>query len=43
VLLAVGMTDLRAMAAMTVTVTAERLSPSGQRLAKTIGRKINRV
>jgi predicted metal-binding membrane protein len=37
ILLAVGIMDLRAMAAVTVAITAERLLPGGERIAKVIG------
>jgi predicted metal-binding membrane protein len=36
-LLVVGVMDLRAMAAVTVAITLERLAPAGQRVARTIG------
>jgi predicted metal-binding membrane protein len=36
-LLVIGMTDLRAMALVTVAVTAERLLPAGDRVAKGLG------
>jgi predicted metal-binding membrane protein len=37
ILLVMGVMDLRAMAAVTVAVTAERLAPAGQRVAQAIG------
>jgi predicted metal-binding membrane protein len=37
VLLAVGVMDLRAMAAVTAAVTLERLAPAGERVARAIG------
>ena len=37
VLLAVGVMDLRVMAAVTAAVTLERLAPSGERVARAIG------
>ena len=37
ILLAVGMMDLRAMAAVTAAITAERLAPAGGRVARAIG------
>ena len=37
ILLVVGMMDLAAMAAVTMAITAERLAPSGQRIARVIG------
>jgi predicted metal-binding membrane protein len=37
VLLVVGVMDLRAMALVTAAITAERLAPSGERVAQTIG------
>jgi predicted metal-binding membrane protein len=37
ILLVVGVMDLRAMAAVTVAVTLERLAPSGQRAARAVG------
>jgi predicted metal-binding membrane protein len=37
VLLAIGVMDLRAMAAVTVLITAERLAPAGERVARGIG------
>jgi predicted metal-binding membrane protein len=36
-LLAVGMMDLRAMAVVTVAITAERVAPAGEWVARTIG------
>jgi len=36
-LLVIGMMDLRAMVAMTVAITVERLAPAGQRAARAIG------
>jgi len=36
-LLAVGMMDLRAMAAVTAAITAERVAPNGERVARAIG------
>ena len=35
--LVVGVMDLRAMAVVTIAITAERLVPRGERLARTIG------
>lgn len=40
VLLAVGVMDLRAMALVTVAITAERVAPSGNRVARAIGAAI---
>ncbi|WP_429282808.1 DUF2182 domain-containing protein [Paraburkholderia sp. GAS41] len=37
VLLAIGIMDLRAMAAVTAAVTLERLAPAGERVARAIG------
>jgi predicted metal-binding membrane protein len=37
VLLVLGVMDLRAMAAVTVAITAERLAPAGERVARAIG------
>ena len=37
ILLVVGMMDLRAMAAVTAAITAERLAPAGERVARAIG------
>lgn len=37
ILLVVGVMDLRVMAAVTAAITAERLAPGGQRVARTIG------
>jgi len=37
ILLAVGMMDLRAMVAVTVLITLERLAPKGQHVARTLG------
>jgi predicted metal-binding membrane protein len=37
ILLAVGMMDLRAMAAVTAAITIERLAPAGERAANAIG------
>ncbi len=37
ILLAVGVMDLRAMAAVTAAITAERLAPGGERVARVIG------
>ena len=37
ILLAVGVMDLRAMAVVTLAITAERLAPSGERVARAIG------
>jgi predicted metal-binding membrane protein len=37
VLLVLGVMDLRAMAAVTAAITAERLAPAGQRVARAIG------
>jgi predicted metal-binding membrane protein len=36
-LLAVGVMDLRAMAAVTAAITAERLTPAGERIARATG------
>ncbi|MGE5170195.1 MAG: DUF2182 domain-containing protein [Rudaea sp.] len=36
-LLVIGVTDLRAMAAVTAAITAERLAPAGERVARAIG------
>jgi predicted metal-binding membrane protein len=37
ILLVIGVMDLRAMAVVTAAITAERLAPSGERVAQTIG------
>jgi predicted metal-binding membrane protein len=37
ILLVLGMMDLRAMAAVTAAITAERLAPAGERVARAIG------
>ncbi|MGA8032074.1 MAG: DUF2182 domain-containing protein [Casimicrobiaceae bacterium] len=37
ILLAIGVMDLRAMAAVTAAITAERLAPGGERIARAIG------
>ncbi len=37
ILLVIGVMDLRAMALVTVAITAERLSPGGERIARVIG------
>jgi predicted metal-binding membrane protein len=37
VLLVIGVMDLRAMAVVAAAITAERLAPAGQRVAKIIG------
>jgi predicted metal-binding membrane protein len=37
ILLVVGMMDLRAMALVTAAITAERLAPPGERVARAIG------
>jgi predicted metal-binding membrane protein len=37
ILLVIGVMDLRAMAVVTATITAERLAPAGQRIARAIG------
>jgi predicted metal-binding membrane protein len=37
ILLVVGVMDLRAMAVITAAITAERLAPTGQRVARSIG------
>jgi predicted metal-binding membrane protein len=37
VLLAIGVMDLRVMAAVTAAITVERLAPEGERVARTIG------
>ncbi len=37
ILLVVGIMDLRIMIAVTAAITAERLAPSGQRVAQAIG------
>jgi predicted metal-binding membrane protein len=36
-LLVIGVMDLRAMAIVTVAITAERLAPAGERVARAIG------
>lgn len=36
-LLAMGVMDLRAMAVVTAAITAERLAPAGERIARTVG------
>ena len=36
-LLALGVMDLRAMAAVTAAITVERVAPAGQRVARAIG------
>jgi predicted metal-binding membrane protein len=36
-LLAIGIMDLRAMAAVAVAITAERVAPAGERVAQAIG------
>jgi predicted metal-binding membrane protein len=36
-LLAIGVMDLRAMAAITAAITVERLAPAGERVARAIG------
>jgi len=36
-LLVIGVMDLRAMAVVTIAITAERLAPAGERVARTIG------
>jgi len=40
-LLVVGIMDLRAMVAVTAAITAERLAPSGERVARVIGAVVN--
>ena len=37
ILLAIGVMDLRAMAVVTAAITVERLSPAGERVARTVG------
>jgi predicted metal-binding membrane protein len=37
ILLAIGVMDLRAMAVVTVAITAERLVPAGERVARLTG------
>jgi predicted metal-binding membrane protein len=37
VLLVVGVMDLRAMAFVTAAITAERLAPAGERVARAVG------
>ncbi|MNT62278.1 hypothetical protein D3C72_1999850 [compost metagenome] len=37
ILLATGIMDLRAMAVITAAITAERLAPHGERIAKATG------
>jgi predicted metal-binding membrane protein len=37
ILLVIGIMDLRAMAVVTVAITAERLAPAGERVARAIG------
>lgn len=37
ILLVIGVMDLRAMAAVTVAITAERLAPAGERVARAVG------
>jgi predicted metal-binding membrane protein len=37
ILLAIGVMDLRAMAGVTAAITAERLAPAGERIARAIG------
>src|SRR5262249_13709371 len=37
ILLVVGVMDLRAMAVVTIAITAERLAPEGERVARAIG------
>ena len=37
ILLVVGVMDLRAMAVVTAAITAERLAPAGDRVARAIG------
>jgi predicted metal-binding membrane protein len=37
ILLAIGVMDLRAMAAVAAAITVERLAPAGDRVARTIG------
>lgn len=37
ILLVIGMMDMRAMAVVTVAITAERLAPMGERIARAIG------
>ena len=39
-LLVIGVMDLRAMALVTAAVTAERLAPAGERIARAIGAAI---
>jgi predicted metal-binding membrane protein len=37
ILLVIGVMDLRAMAFVTAVITAERLAPAGERVARVIG------
>jgi predicted metal-binding membrane protein len=37
ILLVLGVMDLRAMAVVTAAITAERLAPAGERVARAIG------
>jgi predicted metal-binding membrane protein len=37
ILLVIGVMDLRAMALVTAAITAERLAPAGERVARAIG------
>jgi predicted metal-binding membrane protein len=37
ILLVIGVMDLRAMAAVGAAITVERLAPTGERVARTIG------
>jgi predicted metal-binding membrane protein len=37
ILLGIGVMDLRAMAAVAVAITVERLAPAGERVARAIG------
>ena len=37
ILLVIGVMDLRAMAVVTAAITAERLAPAGERVARAIG------
>jgi predicted metal-binding membrane protein len=41
ILLVIGMMDLRAMAVVTAAITAERLAPAGERVARVIGAVVN--
>jgi len=41
ILLVTGVMDLRAMAVVTAAITAERLAPAGERVARAIGAVVN--